>query len=75
MAAYEVAMESGDRAKYRDPGLVILWTILTLGVYNAVWYFKINRELRDFGRARERRGDPGQAIPPFPCSRSPSAPS
>jgi hypothetical protein len=52
MAAYEVAMEGGERAKVRDPGLVLLWTILTLGVYDWFWYYSINREMRDFGRAR-----------------------
>lgn len=51
MAAYEVTIESGARAKVREPGLVLLWSILTLGIYNWVWYYKINRELRDFGRA------------------------
>jgi len=52
VAAYEVTMENGDRAKHREPGLVLLWSIITLGVYQAVWYYKINRELRDFGEAR-----------------------
>lgn len=51
MAAYEVAMGGGARAKVREPGLVLLWTIVTLGVYNWVWYYKVNRELRDYGRA------------------------
>jgi hypothetical protein len=51
MAAREVVMPSGERAKVRDPGLVLLWTILTLGIYNVVWYYRINREIRDFGRA------------------------
>lgn len=51
MAAREVAMPSGARAKVRDEGLVVLWTILTLGIYTFVWYYRINREMRDFGRA------------------------
>ncbi len=51
MAAREVVLPNGDRAKVRDEGLVILWTVLTLGIYVAVWYYKINREMRDFGRA------------------------
>jgi hypothetical protein len=45
-------MESGSRAKHREPGLVLLWTFVTFGIYNWIWYYKINRELRDFGRAR-----------------------
>jgi hypothetical protein len=44
-------MPSGARAKVRDEGLVALWTILTLGIYTFVWYYRINREMRDFGRA------------------------
>ena len=51
MAAREVVMPSGARAKVRDEGLVVLWHILTLGIYNWVWYYRINREMRDFGRA------------------------
>ena len=52
MAAYDVTLDDGARVKRREPGLVLLWTILTLGIYNWVWYYKINRELRDFGRAK-----------------------
>jgi hypothetical protein len=51
MAAREVVMPGGARAKIRDEGLVLLWTVLTLGIYTLVWYYKINREMRDFGRA------------------------
>jgi hypothetical protein len=46
-----VELPSGARAKVRDEGLVILWTFLTLGIYSYVWYYRVNRELRDFGRA------------------------
>lgn len=31
----------------RQPWLIPLWTILTAGVYWFVWYWKVNRELRD----------------------------
>jgi hypothetical protein len=44
-------MPNGERAKVRDEGLVVLWTVLTLGIYTLVWYYRINREMRDFGRA------------------------
>ena len=30
---------------------VVLLTVVTLGIYGIVWYFTINRELRDFGAA------------------------
>jgi Ca2+/Na+ antiporter len=33
--------------KIRNPFLVFVWAFLTLGIYYVVWYYKINRELRD----------------------------
>ena len=33
--------------KLRNPFLVFVWSLLTLGIYYLVWYYKINRELRD----------------------------
>lgn len=33
--------------KIRNPFLVFVWSIVTLGIYYLVWYYKINRELRD----------------------------
>lgn len=41
-----------SRAKIREPGMMILWMILTLGIYGLVWYYKVNRELRDYGRLK-----------------------
>lgn len=55
MAAREVVMPSGARAKVRDEGLVVLWTALTVGIWTLVWYYRINREMRDFGRAHGDR--------------------
>jgi hypothetical protein len=52
VAAYDVTLDNGTRTKHREPGLVLLWTFITFGIYNLVWYYKINRELRDFGRAK-----------------------
>ncbi len=49
MATYEADVY-GARVKVRDVGIVILLTAVTLSVYNWFWYFRINRELRDFGR-------------------------
>ena len=51
MASYEVDAQ-GARVKTRDIGIVALLTIVTLGIYAYVWFFRINRELRDFGAAR-----------------------
>jgi hypothetical protein len=33
--------------KIRNPFLVFVWCFVTFGIYYAVWYYKINRELRD----------------------------
>lgn len=38
--------------KVRSPFAVVALSVVTLCVYSYVWYFKVNRELRDFGRAR-----------------------
>jgi hypothetical protein len=44
---------SSPSVKVRSPMAVVALSVVTLGIYLCVWYFKINRELRDFGRARE----------------------
>jgi hypothetical protein len=33
--------------KIRNPLLVFVWSLITFGIYYCVWYYKINRELRD----------------------------
>src|SRR4051794_11084246 len=33
--------------KIRNPFLVFVWALVTLGIYYLVWYYKINREMRD----------------------------
>ena len=38
-------------AKIRHPLAVFGLVFLTLGIYYFVWYYKINREMRDLGRA------------------------
>jgi hypothetical protein len=38
--------------KRRRPLAVATWTVVTLGIYGLVWYYRINREMRDFGRVR-----------------------
>jgi Ca2+/Na+ antiporter len=38
-------------AKIRHPLAVFGLVFLTLGIYYLVWYYKINREMRDLGRA------------------------
>jgi hypothetical protein len=40
------------KVKVRRPWAVATLTVLTLGIYSAVWMYKVNRELRDYGAAR-----------------------
>jgi hypothetical protein len=51
--AYELQIrESREQVKIRSPWAVALLPIITLGIYHLVWWYRINRELRDFGRAK-----------------------
>jgi hypothetical protein len=51
--AYEMKIRgTEDQVKVRNPWAVALLPIITLGIYHLVWWYRINRELRDFGRAR-----------------------
>jgi uncharacterized protein DUF4234 len=38
-------------AKIRNPLVAFALVFVTLGIYYLVWYYKVNRELRDLGRA------------------------
>jgi hypothetical protein len=38
------------RVKIRNPFGVFVLSIVTLGIYYVVWYYKVNRELRDAAR-------------------------
>jgi hypothetical protein len=40
-----------DQVKIRSPWAVALLPFITFGIYHFVWWYRINRELRDFGRA------------------------
>lgn len=46
----------GLQVKHRNPLGPLVLGFFTVGIYNAVWWFKINRELRDLGRTH---GVPG----------------
>ena len=39
-------------AKIRNPIVVAILSILTLGIYIVFWWYYVNRELADYGRAR-----------------------
>src|SRR3954468_1740074 len=45
---------SGTQAevKVRNPWAVALLPFVTFGIYHLVWWYRINRELRDYGRAK-----------------------
>ena len=51
--AYEMQIrESQDRVKIRSPWAAALLPFITLGIYHLVWWYRINRELRDYGKAK-----------------------
>lgn len=51
--AYEMQIRgSQDRVKVRSPWAAALLPIITLGIYHFVWWYRINRELRDYGKAK-----------------------
>jgi hypothetical protein len=43
---------TNERVKLRSPWGAALLPIITFGIYHLVWWYRINRELRDFGRAK-----------------------
>jgi hypothetical protein len=51
--AYEMQLrESSDKVKIRSPWAAALLPFVTFGIYHLVWWYKINRELRDYGKAK-----------------------
>jgi Domain of unknown function (DUF4234) len=51
--AYELQLRgSEDQVKVRSPWAAALLPIITLGIYHLVWWYRVNKELCDFGRAR-----------------------
>lgn len=42
---------AGSTAKIRDVIAVTVLTFVTLGIYGVVWYYKVNREMADYGKA------------------------
>jgi hypothetical protein len=51
--AYEMRIRgTQDEVKIRSPWAAALLPIITLGIYHLVWWYKINRELRDYGQAK-----------------------
>ena len=51
--AYELQLRNTEeRVKIRSPWAAALLPIITLGIYHIVWWYRINREMRDYGRAK-----------------------
>ncbi|HVC07731.1 MAG TPA: DUF4234 domain-containing protein [Solirubrobacterales bacterium] len=51
--AYELQIRAGEaRVKIRSPWAAALLPFVTLGIYHLIWWYRINRELRDYGRAK-----------------------
>jgi hypothetical protein len=52
MASEVIDAGAGCAIKLRRPWVVATFTVITLGVYWFFWYYKVNREMRDFGASR-----------------------
>jgi hypothetical protein len=50
-----VQLAPGSIAKLRDPIVVVILTVVTFGVYQLFWWYYANRELADYGRARNTK--------------------
>ena len=53
--ANHVAIAPGSTAKIRGPITVAVLSIVTLGIYVLFWWYFINREMADYGRARSTK--------------------
>ncbi len=47
-----VQLAPGATAKIRNPILVAIFVVLTLGIYQIFWWYFVNREMADYGRAK-----------------------
>jgi hypothetical protein len=59
-----VQLAPGATAKIRSPIWVAVFSIITLGIYLIFWWYYVNREMADYGRARgtDELGDsPGKS--------------
>ena len=51
--AYEMKIRgTEDEVKVRSPWAAALLPLVTLGIYHMVWWYRINRELHDYGKAK-----------------------
>jgi hypothetical protein len=53
VAAPEVQIKAGDaKVKLRNPVNCLLLDLVTLGIYGLFWWYYVNREMANLGRAR-----------------------
>jgi hypothetical protein len=53
LAAPEATIKGGDaRVKLRNPVNSAIFDLITFGIYGLYWYYQVNREMADLGRAR-----------------------
>jgi hypothetical protein len=53
MAAPEVPLKTGGaNVKLRNPVTVLLLDLVTIGIYGLFWWYYVNREMADLGRAK-----------------------
>jgi Domain of unknown function (DUF4234) len=52
---------TSSTAKIRGVVAVTVLSIITLGIYGLVWYYKVNREMADLGKATGRVGELGDS--------------
>jgi hypothetical protein len=60
-----VELAPGATAKIRNPIVVAILSIITLGIYVIFWHYYVNREMADYGRARgtnELGDDPTKSL-------------
>ena len=51
--AYEMKIRgTQSEVKVRSPWAVALLPFITLGIYHLVWWYKINKELKEYGEAK-----------------------
>jgi hypothetical protein len=50
--AQQIQIAAGATAKIRHPVAVAVLGIITLGIYVIFWWYFINREMADYGRAK-----------------------
>src|SRR5215203_871281 len=48
--------ETGRTAKIRHPVAVPILSFITIGIYYVYWWYQVNREMVDLGRARNVTG-------------------